>query len=160
MSLVSVVLLTAVLLTSCGGGGGGGYSSSTPAPAAGPIATLDAAALKAGGYYFNVHTATFPDGEIRGQIAVPAGASGTITINTPLSGSSEVPPTASGGTGTGTMVVNLDTGVVSSASISVSGLSGPVTAAHIHQAAAGVNGTVVVAVTATTPGTTSTGIGY
>jgi CHRD domain-containing protein len=159
VSLMTLGLLTAVLLVSCGGGGGGGYSTSSPAPAAGPLTTLDVATLKADGYYFNVHTANFPNGEIRGQITVPAGATGTITINTTLSGSNEVPPTTSAGTGTGTLAVNLDTGAVSSASISVSGLSGAVIAAHIHQAAAGVNGAVVVAVSTTTPGTTTTGTG-
>jgi hypothetical protein len=161
--LLTAGLLAAVLMASCGGGGGGGgYStSSTPAaPAGSPLATLDVATLNAGGYYFNVHTANFPNGEIRGLIAVPAGATGTITITTTLSGGNEVPPTMSGGTGAGTLVVNLATGEVSSASISASGLSGAVTAAHIHQGAAGVNGPVVVAVNTTTPGTTGTGIGY
>jgi len=160
MSFMAVGLLAAVLMTSCGGGGGG-YSAATPAPAAGPVGTLDLATLNAGGYYFNVHTANFPDGEIRGQITVPAGATGTVTINTPLNGSNEVPPTTSGGTGTGTLAVNLATGEMGSASVSVFGLSGVVTAAHIHQGAAGVNGPVVIPVTATTIGTgTGIGIGY
>jgi hypothetical protein len=38
-------------------------------------ATLDdaqAADLQAGKWYFNVHTAQYPDGEIRGQLAAPA----------------------------------------------------------------------------------------
>ena len=159
MNFMTAGLLAAVLMTSCGGGGGG-YSAATPAPAAGPVGTLDLATLNAGGYYFNVHTANFPDGEIRGQITVPAGATGTVTINTPLNGSNEVPPTTSGGTGTGTLAVNLATGEMGSASVSVFGLSGVVTAAHIHQGAAGVNGPVVIPVTATTIGTgTGTGIG-
>jgi hypothetical protein len=46
-----------------------------------------------------------------------------------------------------------------SVSVSVFGLSGTVTAAHIHQGAAGINGPVVVAVTATPIGT-GIGIGY
>jgi len=107
----------------------------------------------------NVHTANFPDGEIRGQIIVPAGATGTVTISTSLNGGNEVPPTASAGTGTGTLAVNLATGEMGSVSVSVFGLSGTVTAAHIHQGAAGINGPVVVAVTATPIGT-GIGIGY
>ena len=159
MNFMTAGLLAAVLMTSCGGGGGG-YSAATPAPAAGPVGTLDLATLNAGGYYFNVHTANFPDGEIRGQITVPAGATGTVTINTPLNGSNDVPPTTSGGTGTGTLAVNLATGEMGSASVSVFGLSGAVTAAHTHQGAAGVNGPVVIPVTATPIGTdTGTGIG-
>ncbi len=36
----------------------------------GPITDAQAAEMIAGMYYFNVHTAKFPDGEIRGQLAV------------------------------------------------------------------------------------------
>lgn len=35
-----------------------------------PITDVQAAALKAGMYYVNIHTAKFPDGEIRGQLDV------------------------------------------------------------------------------------------
>ena len=35
-----------------------------------PITDEQAAELKAGMYYFNVHTEKFPDGEIRGQLAL------------------------------------------------------------------------------------------
>ena len=35
-----------------------------------PITDAQAAELMAGTYYFNVHTEKFPDGEIRGQIAL------------------------------------------------------------------------------------------
>jgi len=153
MSPLAMTLLFGVFMISCGGGGGGGYSSPATSPTAGvPIATLDLAVLNAGGYYLQVHTANFPDGEVRGQIAVPSGATGTVTISTSLNGGSEVPPVTTAGTGTGTLVVDLSTGAVSSAAITVSGMSSAVNAAHIHQGAAGVNGPVVVAVTATTAG--------
>lgn len=35
-----------------------------------PITDAQAAELMAGMYYFNIHTAKFPDGEIRGQLAL------------------------------------------------------------------------------------------
>jgi hypothetical protein len=106
---------------------------------------LDVTTLKADGYYFNVHTSACPDGEIRGQIDVNPLLTGQQTITTALTTAAEVPPCGPGtGSGTGTLVVNLDTGTVVSASITTSGLSGPVTAAHIHIGAAGVNGGIVV----------------
>ena len=160
MSPLAVLLFLGVLVISCGGGGG--YSSPAPstAPASGvPLTTLDVAVLNAGGYYLQVHTVNFPGGEIRGQITVPAGATGVVTISTPLNGGNEALPVTTAGAGTGTMVVDLSTGAVSSAAITVSGLPSTVTAAHIHQGAAGVDGPVVVAVNVTTPGS-GIGIGY
>jgi hypothetical protein len=133
-----VLLFGAFTMSACGGGGG-----SAPAPA-----MLDAATLKADGYYFNVHTSLCSAGEIRGQI-VPLGTTGQETITTTMTSAQEVPTCGPGtGSGTGTLTVNLDTGVVISASISAtSGLSGAVTAAHIHEGPMGSNvpGTIVLA---------------
>lgn len=148
--VMNMVLLGA-LLVSCGGGGGGGaYSTSSPAPAFNP-ATLNPSTLKADGYYFNVHTAAFQDGEIRGQIHVDPAATGTVTITTSLSGAQEVPPTTSTGTGTGTLTVDLASGTTTNISVNFSGLSGTATAAHIHEAPAGVNGPVVVPISLSSP---------
>ena len=137
-----------MLTVSCGGGGGGGaYGTAAPSPSPAPAfnpTTLSAATLKADGYYINVHTAAFPGGEIRGQIHVDPAATGTMTITVPLSGAAEVPPTTSTGTGTGTLTVDLATGTVTNISVTFSGLSGPATAAHIHEAPAGSNGPVIV----------------
>jgi hypothetical protein len=152
-SLLVASLFLGVLLASCGGGGPsyGTAPSTSPAPGT-PLTTLDLAVLNSGGYYFNVHTAAFPEGELRGRITVPAGAAGTTTISTPLSGAEEVPPASTAATGTGTLTVDLGTGDVSSASIVVSGASSAVSAAHIHQGDPGVNGPIVIAVSVSTTG--------
>ena len=97
------------------------------------------AALRAGALYFNAHSATFPGGEIRGQIGQHVG-------NASLGGAQEVPPTTSTATGTGVLVIDPATRAASG-SITVAGLAP--TAAHIHQAAAGVNGAVIVPLTNT-----------
>ncbi len=93
--------------------------------------------LKAGLWYFNIHTSTFPGGETRGQIA-PA-QSFTAT----LSGAQEVPPNASTATGYGIAVLdNMETtiGVV----LRFSGLTTAATAGHIHgPAPAGMNAPVL-----------------
>lgn len=78
--------------------------------------------LLAGLTYANIHTATNPNGEIRGQV-LPWRF--TATMN----GASEVPPTTSTGTGSGTFFL---TGNVLTYSINYSGLTGPAIAAHIH----------------------------
>ena len=65
---------------------------------------------------------------------------GTMTV--PLSGQNEVPPNASGGSGTGK--VELDGNVIKW-TITYSGTSGPITAGHFHgPATAGANAGVVV----------------
>lgn len=61
-----------------------------------------------------------------------------------LSGAQEVPPNTRTGTGQAEVSYNRDTGVLSY-KVSYSGLSGPVTGAHIHgPAAAGANAGIVV----------------
>ncbi len=145
---VYMVLLGAWVV-SCGGGGGGGMygsaqpASNQPAPKLN-TGTLNVSTLKSNGYYFNVHTAAFPNGEIRGQIHVDPAATGTVTITTPLSGSEEVPPTMSAGTGSGMLTVDLATGTATNISVTFSGLSGTATLAHIHEAPAGANGPIVI----------------
>jgi hypothetical protein len=92
------------------------------------------ATLAAGGLYFNAHSAAFPNGEIRGQIARNIGFAR-------LTGAEEVPPTGSAASGTGVLVVDPASRGISG-SIAVSGMS--TTAAHIHLAAPGVNGPIIV----------------
>jgi hypothetical protein len=64
-------------------------------------------------------------------------------IKVKLSGEHEVPPVKSSATGTGTIVIGNDKTV--SGSVTTSGIEG--TMAHIHEAAAGKNGPVVVPLT-------------
>ena len=64
-------------------------------------------------------------------------------IKMTLAGDQEVPPVKSAGAGTGTIVIGAD-GTVSG-SVTSTGISG--TAAHIHEAAPGKNGPVIVALT-------------
>jgi hypothetical protein len=70
-------------------------------------------------------------------------SSGTVTYNVVLTGAQEVPPVATAATGNATLVIDLGTGSVTG-SASFSNLSTPSTGSHIHQAAAGVNGAVIV----------------
>lgn len=163
--LVMAIVLLGALTVSCGGGGsaGGSYGTSQPAPAAPAANTLNVATLKAGGYYFNVHTVNFPNGEIRGQIHVDPAATGTMTITTPLSAAEEVPTNMSAGTGTGMLTVDLATGVVTNTSVTFSGLTSTATLAHIHEAAAGANGPIVIAISlsaAAAPPSMPIGPGY
>jgi hypothetical protein len=95
------------------------------------------------GFYVNVHTTPFPAGAIRGQLGAP-----TRVFGTSLSGTVEVD--ASGnfrkgdadGTGQAVVSINAGTNVVCVES-SVFKVDAPI-AAHIHKAAFGVNGPIVV----------------
>ena len=102
-----------------------------------PDATLTEAqltTLRAGGLYFNAHSLAFPNGEIRGQIAVHVGSAR-------LSAAQEVPPTPSLATGTGTLVIDPATRATSGR-ITLSGMTA--ISAHVHQAPPGVNGPIIV----------------
>jgi hypothetical protein len=93
----------------------------------------------AGQYYINVHSASFPGGEVRGQLGVQQRA---LTYRAALSGANEVPPVPSQGSGVATMT--LDTASYQLAyTVAITNVTSTVTLAHIHAAPVGVNGPVV-----------------
>jgi len=108
------------------------------------LTPAQAASFNAGNLYYNVHTTLNPGGEIRGPI-LPA----TVKIgNATLNGASEVPAVNTAATGTGIIAVNSVTGLVNG-NVKTTGIEG--TAAHVHEAAAGVSGSVIVPLTQTPP---------
>jgi len=72
--------------------------------------------------------------------AAPGAAAAAMGQRVALSGANEVPPVNTSSAGTGIITINADRTV--SGSINVTGMSP--TAAHIHEAAPGVNGPVIV----------------
>lgn len=92
------------------------------------------------GFYVNIHTPGFPDGEIRGQAFAP-----DVLVGAGLTGDAEVPgpgdPSAEGS------ALVWDTNVADELcyTVDVGNLSPPPSAAHIHRGAEGANGPVVVA---------------
>jgi CHRD domain/PEP-CTERM motif len=64
-------------------------------------------------------------------LSTPAAYADTITFNTTLSGSNEVPPTASAATGFATIVLNTTANTLF-VNVTFSGLTGTTTASHIH----------------------------
>lgn len=102
-------------------------------------------------FYVNVHTAAFPAGAVRGQLQ-PAPDEGTL-LATRLAGTEEVGPEGQAGVG------DLDGSGVATVAVSpearracfeiwVRGVALPAAAAHIHEAPLGVNGPIVVPLTA------------
>jgi hypothetical protein len=98
------------------------------------LTEAQATSLAAGGFYANVHSAAFPGGEIRGQLYLPAKVA-------TLSGQQEVPANASTATGTGWFMVNPTTRAVAGL-LNWSGVTA--SDAHIHRAAPGVSGGIVI----------------
>lgn len=116
----------------------GGPATWTMPPA---VLTADQlASLNAGNFYANVHSATFPGGEIRGQLYQPVRSAA-------LSGAQEAPPNSSTATGTGWFMVNPFTRAIAGR-MAWSGVAA--TDAHIHNAAPGVAGGIVIRGTVTT----------
>ncbi|BDG03644.1 CHRD domain-containing protein [Anaeromyxobacter oryzae] len=95
------------------------------------------AAFAAGDLYFNAHTAAHPNGEIRGQLD----RSGTVRLAT-LEGSEETPAVTTSAFGGSIFAVDDSTGQVSGFALT-SGLVSA-TAAHLHQAARGTPGAIVL----------------
>lgn len=121
---------------------GGAVIQATASAAGSPIwnyapTTLTAAQYRAllfGNWYANTHSAAFPGGEARGQI-------GNIVRTGLMSGANEVPANTSTASGRATAILNPNTLDISITLIT-SGMT--TTAAHLHLAAAGANGGVIV----------------
>jgi hypothetical protein len=89
--------------------------------------------------YIDVHTAANPSGEIRGHLELMSEEMYSVALN----GAAEVPPVNSTASGVGLLAYSPGNFTIRYY-IVVNGLSGPITAAHIHSGAVGVNGPVVV----------------
>ena len=87
-------------------------------------------------------------GSSRPSMTSPSASATTTSMVTELSARNEVPPNASPGTGRATMTLNRSTKVLTW-NVTYAGLTGPLTGAHIHAAAEGTNGPVVVPFTVT-----------
>src|SRR5206468_2857854 len=99
--------------------------------------------------YVNVHTPANPGGEIRGQVLLASGAD----LENRLTGAQENLAVAGLGTGSFTLTPS---GLVFR--VTVDGLTGAITAGHIHSGAPGVNGPVARAITADFAGNTAAGV--
>jgi cytochrome c553 len=98
--------------------------------------TTDLASLKNGKLYVNIHSTTFPSGELRGQV-VP---SDVMVYKVALSGGQEVPAVSTTATGTAYLTVNKTSGKIYG-TVKTSGMAP--TASHIHTGASGTNGDVL-----------------
>ena len=109
----------------------------------GSIALDEATAtqLLAGGHYVNVHTAANTGGEIRGQITPDNIEVYGIIAN----GLQEVPAVTTTASGAGAFTLNTSTGALSG-SVTITGMTANM--AHIHEGEAGVNGGVLLGLTA------------
>ena len=96
-----------------------------------------------GAYYVNVHTDANPNGEIRGQISFESASTYTADIN----GAQSVPAVNSTAFGRGVFNLSKDEGMLE-IRVVTSGLSGPITGAHLHMGALGTSGGVVENLTA------------
>jgi len=103
-----------------------------------PLSAILLRQILNGQIYFNVHTAAHPSGEIRGQLYAEADTYFAVKAN----GQHEVPPVITLAVGVGTVEYTLGGNAVR-VYLTATGFSGPITVAHIHQGAEGVNGPVV-----------------
>ncbi len=105
------------------------------------------AQLFAGSWYANIHSSTFPGGEMRVQVILGAASTAIYSFNNTYSGANEVPPNASAATGTVMGTFNSATNRIIY-TVNYSGLAGNATGAHFHgPAAPGTNAPVLVSFT-------------
>lgn len=107
--------------------------------------------LLSGSLYFNIHTAANPMGEVRGQLLPVAGTE----LSAKLTPEQEAQASTSTGRGTAALTLS-DAGAAFH--LTLEGLTGPVTAAHFHRGAAGVNGPIVRTITGDFSGNTASGL--
>jgi CHRD domain/Secretion system C-terminal sorting domain len=101
-------------------------------------------ALQNGNMYINIHTTQFPGGEIRGQLRYNVSPRPRVLpVNGRLEGSQEVPAVATPAAGVVTGVYDPGRQLLA-IKMNFSGLTTNTLFAHIHRAAAGANGPIVV----------------
>jgi hypothetical protein len=107
------------------------------------LTQAQADALRAGTIYVNIHNATYPGGEIRGQVAYDKPLFQAVPVNGTFSGRQEVPANASTATGTVQGSYDPKSGLLG-LKVTYAGLTANASSAHIHRAAAGVSGGVII----------------
>lgn len=119
-----------------------------------PLTEQEESDLLNGLLYVNVHNATYPGGEIRGQLTTTTSGDQTYYFTGALSGAQEVPANSSVGNGNVAVLLDKITNEVFVVG-SFSDLTTAASASHIHGGAAGTTGGVVVGlpITLATEGT-------
>jgi CHRD domain/Secretion system C-terminal sorting domain len=107
------------------------------------LTEAQADALKTGRIYVNIHNASFPGGEIRGQVAYDKPFYEVSPVRGTFSGAQEVPANTSTATGTVAGSYDPKSGLLG-IKVTYAGLAANATASHIHRAAVGVNGPVII----------------
>jgi CHRD domain/Secretion system C-terminal sorting domain len=95
-------------------------------------------AINSTAIYFNVHTTLNPNGEMRGQVIIE----NDLLFAGVMHGGDEVPAVTTTGLGLGSFVLSASETKLEY-KVLVTGLSGPITAAHLHYGPAGKAGPVV-----------------
>lgn len=95
--------------------------------------------LRAGALYLNIHTEANPNGEIRAQLNFE----NNLVFDAWLTGAQEVPAATTSASGMALTILSNDMAELNVFSI-VDGLSSEIAAAHLHNAAIGANGDVLV----------------
>ncbi|MEE8467386.1 MAG: CHRD domain-containing protein [Planctomycetota bacterium] len=111
-----------------GGGIAVNLGSGNPLTGVAPITANQADDLRGGNWYINIHSQAHTGGEVKGQVD---DICATTIWCVRASESEEVPPTGSNGTAAGTITLDGATNSLSW-NITHQGLSGNVTAAHLH----------------------------
>ncbi len=108
------------------------------------LTQAQADALIAGNMYVNIHNASFPGGEIRGQLNYNRPLNrASLPVRGTFSGAQEVPANTSAATGTVVGSYETQSGLLA-IKVTYSGLTANATLAHIHRAPAGTNGPVQI----------------
>lgn len=124
--------------------------ASSPITGTATFSQADGDKLLANGVYVNLHTAAFPNGEIRGNLL--ADNPNVVNLTAEINGYDQVP--ANNSTAAGVLNGTFDkTSRVLTYSITYFGIPAGITSGHFHQGAPGVSGSVIVALSqvATSP---------
>jgi hypothetical protein len=118
-------------------------SSGTYGGVSGRLSAAQVAQWQAGNFYANIHTSSFPGGEIRGQMIPDAGDHWVAAAD----GAQETPPTGAPGLAGASLIVGAN-GVIT-VNGGFSGMSGTVFLAHVHFGPIGIAGAIIIPLTIT-----------